>query len=205
MPTSKNLRKSLKSIKELRKDTKFSKKKVHKVSPISALEANILIIYTGGTIGMLYKETEGLIPVKGNLIKLIKELDIPKFMRVKCKIDAMHPLIDSSNLKTDDWKKILEKLYDNYNKYTSFIIIHGTDTLAYTASALSYFLRSWNKTVVVTGSQIPLFEFRNDAVRNIKDSIIVSLFSIPEVLIVFGGKILRGNCTSKLLACVKLN
>jgi L-asparaginase len=82
-------------------------------------------------------------------------------------------------------------------KYDSFIIIHGTDTLTYTASLLSFYLKDWKKSVIVTGSQIPLVEFRNDAVRNIKDSLIMSTYNIPQVLIVFGGVCLRANCSTK--------
>ena len=154
-------------------------------------------MYTGGTIGMLHDRKRGLIPVKGNLNRLINNMNIDHKLNIKYYIDQTDKLIDSSNLRTFGWKLILQKLYANYTKYDSFIIIHGTDTLAYTASAMSFFLRAWNKPVIVTGSQIPLFEFRNDAERNIIDSVIVSLLKIKEVLIVFGGKILRGNRSSK--------
>ena len=159
--------------------------------------ANIYILYVGGTIGMLHDAKKGLIPIKGNLTKLIDEMNIDSKLKIKYTIDTPDVLIDSSNLKTSSWKIILEKLFTNYTKYDSFIIIHGTDTLAYTASILSFFLRGWNKQVIITGSQIPLFELRNDARRNIIDSVIVSLLKINEILIVFGGEILRGNRTSK--------
>ena len=72
-----------------------------------------------------------------------------------------------------DWKELILKLQENHDKYDGFIILHGTDTLAYTASALSFFLKDWNKPIIVTGSQIPLFEFRNDAFRNIINSFII--------------------------------
>ena len=159
--------------------------------------ANIYILYVGGTIGMLHDDKKGLVPIRGNLTKLIGDMNLNLKMKIRYTIDRPDELIDSSNLKTSDWKTILEKLLANYNKYDSFIVIHGTDTLAYTASALSFFLRGWNKPVIVTGSQIPLFELRNDARRNIIDSILVSLLKIKEVLIVFGGEILRGNRSSK--------
>ncbi len=157
----------------------------------------IYILYTGGTIGMTYEKDQGLVPVKGKLNELIDEMKITRNIDITYTIDGMDPLIDSSNLRTKNWKYMLDKLYDNYDKYDSFIVIHGTYTLAYTASALSFFLKDWNKTVVITGSQIPLFEFRNDARQNIVDSITVSLFKIYEILVVFGGKILRGNRTTK--------
>lgn len=159
--------------------------------------AKVYILYTGGTIGMLHDPKKGLVPVKGNLTKLIDKIKIREKLNIDYKIERTDPLIDSSNLRDSDWKAMLTKLYQNYDKYDSFIVIHGTDTLAYTASALSFFLRSWNKTVIVTGSQIPLFEFRNDARNNILSSVIMSLYRISDVIIVFGGKIIRGNRATK--------
>lgn len=161
------------------------------------LGGKVYILYTGGTIGMSHSTQEGLVPIKGTLIKLIKKLGIDAQLNIEYILDRTEPLIDSSNLTNINWKKILEKLIKNRSKYDSFIVLHGTDTLAYTASALSFFLKDWNQTVIVTGSQIPLFEFRNDAYRNVIDSIVVSLLKIPEVLVVFGGEILRGNCVTK--------
>ena len=146
---------------------------------------------------MSYDPKVGLVPVAGTLRKLIAQMHISRYMNVKYTIDLMDPIIDSSNLQGADWKSMLTKLYANYQKYDAFIIIHGTDTLAYTASLFSFFLRGWNKSVIVTGSQIPMFEFRNDAEKNIQDAIIMSLYRIPQVIIVFGGEILRANCTSK--------
>lgn len=159
---------------------------------------NIYILYTGGTIGMGYEKGKGLIPIKGLLTKLFKDLAIKKNLNINYNLERTNKLIDSSNLKVNDWYNILKKLFINYSKYDAFIVLHGTDTLAYTASALSFFLRYWDKSVIFTGSQIPLFEYRNDATRNIINSIIVSLYKIPERMIVFGDKILRGNLSSKL-------
>ena len=183
---------------------KKKKNKVVKVVPITVdskrkpIGGRIYILYTGGTIGMIHSDNDGLVPIKGNLIKLMKRLNIDVQLNVEYVIESIPHLIDSSNLQTSKWKIILDKLTLNRNNYDSFIILHGTDTLAYTASALSFFLRDWNKSVIITGSQIPLFEFRNDATRNVIDSIIISLLKIPEVMIVFGGTILRGNCATKI-------
>ena len=170
---------------------------VTKIKKQIPLGGKVYILYTGGTIGMSHSSQEGLVPIKGTLIKLIKKLGIDAQLNIEYVLDRTDPLIDSSNLTNINWKKILEKLTENRYKYDSFIVLHGTDTLAYTASALSFFLKDWNQTVIVTGSQIPLFEFRNDANRNVIDAIVVSLLKIPEVLVVFGGKILRGNCVTK--------
>ena len=165
--------------------------------PINLNLPNVYILYTGGTIGMLPTASNSLIPVKGNLTKLINQLNISYRLNINYQLERLTPLIDSSNLQTINWKYMLEKLDKNYHKYDSFIVIHGTDTLAYTASALSFFLRTWKKTLIITGSQIPLSVINNDAEKNIIDSILVSLCKIPGVYIVFGGKILQGNRTTK--------
>jgi len=190
MRKSKTKSKSKSKSKSRSKKNKKSKKK-------SRSSGKVYILYTGGTIGMLHDKKKGLVPVKGTLNKLVNNMDIDKRLKITYHIDVTKELIDSSNLQIGDMKIILEKLFANYSKYDSFIVIHGTDTLAYTASMLSFFLKDWNKPVIITGSQIPLFEFRNDATRNIIDSVIVSLMRINEVMIVFGGKILRGNRSTK--------
>ena len=171
--------------------------KINKEKKKVPLGGKVYILYTGGTIGMSHSNKDGLIPIKGTLIKLIKRLGIDTQLNIEYVLDRTTPLIDSSNMKSENWKKILQKLIDNRYKYDSFIVLHGTDTLAYTSAMLSFFLKDWTKTVIVTGSQIPMFEFRNDAWRNVIDSIVVSLLKIPEVLVVFGGKILRGSCVIK--------
>lgn len=111
-------------------------------------------------------------------------------------------LIDSSNMMIVDWIKISKTIEENYKKYDGFVILHGTDTMAYTASALSFMLENLNKTVVVTGSQIPLLELKNDAVDNLLGSLLVAgHFNIPEVLIFFANKLFRGNrCTKESTA-----
>lgn len=158
---------------------------------------SIYILYTGGTIGMEHDKKKGLIPVKGTFKKLINNLKLRHSLKITYKIELTDPIFDSSNLESKNWKNILQKLQDNYHKYDTFVVVHGTDTLAYTASLLSFFCRDWKKSIVVTGSQIPMYEFRNDADKNIQEAIILSLYRIPQVIIVFGGEILRGNCTTK--------
>lgn len=93
-----------------------------------------------------------------------------------------------------DWLKIATDIEVNYCLFDAFIILHGTDTMAYTASALSFMLENLGKTVIITGSQVPLTEIRNDAVDNLLGAItIASHFTIPEVGLFFGKKLLRGN------------
>jgi 60kDa lysophospholipase len=108
------------------------------------------------------------------------------------------PLIDSSNVKADDQIKIANAIKEHYLDYDGFVVCHGTDTLAYTSSTLSFILENLNKTVVVTGSQIPLSELKNDAADNLLGAILVAgHFIIPEVVVYFRNKLLRGNRTCK--------
>ena len=158
---------------------------------------SVYILYTGGTIGMEHDKKKGLVPIKGVFKDLVDNLKLKHSLKIKYKIEHTDPIIDSSNLQSSNWKNIIQKLQDNYHKYDTFVLIHGTDTLAYTASILSFFCRDWKKGIVVTGSQIPMYEFRNDADKNVEEAIIFSLYRIPQVVIVFGGEILRGNCTTK--------
>lgn len=107
-------------------------------------------------------------------------------------------LIDSANLTTDDWTNIGKTIIDSWHAFDGFIVLHGTDTMAYTASALSFILQGMDKPVIVTGSQIPLSELRNDALDNLVTSMILAAnFKIPEVCIYFNGRLLRGNRSKK--------
>lgn len=101
-----------------------------------------------------------------------------------------------------DWIKIAKTIEEQYKRFDGFIVLHGTDTMAYTASALSFMLENLNKTVVITGSQIPLNELKNDAIDNLLGSLLVAgHFSIPEVMIFFSNKLLRGNRCTKESTC----
>ncbi|XP_018321901.1 L-asparaginase isoform X2 [Agrilus planipennis] len=122
--------------------------------------------------------------MKNNLIYTIKEYD---------------PLLDSSNMSIEDWQKIAEDIEDEYENFDGFVILHGTDTIAYTASALSFILEGLSKPVILTGSQIPIFEVRNDAKDNFLTSLVLSsCFDIREVCIYFSNKLFRGNRTRKV-------
>ena len=161
-------------------------------------ERKVYILYTGGTIGMVHKEGVGLVPEPGYLPELISKMKIDKHFKINYTLEATDPLIDSSNLRPNNWKVMVDKIKKNYDRYDSFIIIHGTDTLAYTASALSFFIQNLEKPIIVTGSQLPLTDFRNDASDNIVNSFNLSLFNIPEVLVCFGNRVFRGNRTRKV-------
>lgn len=161
-------------------------------------DKKILIIYTGGTIGMS-STPSGYAPSKEKFHELLNsmpELQSPS-MPVWDIID-MDPLLDSSNVSVNEWNKIARTVSDSYSKYDGFVILHGTDTMAYTASALSFMLENCAKPVVITGSQIPLCEIRNDARDNLITSLMIAADGVVnEVSLYFGGKLLRGNRSMK--------
>ncbi|KAJ8924381.1 hypothetical protein NQ315_007177 [Exocentrus adspersus] len=110
-----------------------------------------------------------------------------------------NPLLDSSDMSANDWIRIAKDVTINYNKYDGFVILHGTDTMAYTASALSFMMEGLNKPVIITGSQIPIFATRSDAKDNFLSSLIIAgCYNIPEVCVFFANKLLRGNRTAKI-------
>lgn len=161
----------------------------------------VLILYTGGTIGMR-PSPEGYIPVAGFESLLRQKLEnsahdaLPEFELIE-----FDRLIDSSNLMLSDWSAIAESLIQHYDQYDGFVVLHGTDTMAYSASALSFQLQGLNKPVIVSGSQIPLIELRNDALDNLITSMIIAGFHpVPEVCIYFNGRLLRGNRSRKVKA-----
>ena len=164
-------------------------------------EKNILIVYTGGTIGMS-TTPQGYAPelhVFLENVHKIEELHRPTMP--KWQIICMNPLLDSSNVAVHEWNEIAQVIADNYDAYDGFVILHGTDTMAYTASALSFMLENLSKPVVFTGSQIPLCEIRNDARDNLITSIIIAADDrVHEVCLYFGGKLLRGNRAIKFSA-----
>ena len=168
---------------------------------VSPKNRKILILYTGGTIGMT-KTKDGNEPQKGYLESQFKKylsMYPNTYLIPYYKIKSYNPLLDSSNMSSKDWNKILRDIKQNYSKYHAFIVIQGTDTLAYTASALSFALQNLNKPVIVTGSQIPLSTVKNDGYNNLLGSLLLaSQTKIPEVLVVFDNKILRGNRTKKI-------
>lgn len=113
----------------------------------------------------------------------------------------MSPVLDSSNMTVREWNGIASVIYDHYNEYTGFVVLHGTDTMAYTASALSFILAGLDKPVILTGSQIPLSEVRSDGRDNLITSILIASQGIArEVCLYFCGKLLRGNRAMKMSA-----
>ncbi len=165
------------------------------------MKKKICILYTGGTIGMVPTE-KGFAPRQGYFREAISHIDdlrssdMPEWDLIE-----FCPLLDSSNMALEQWNQIGRAIRDNYALYDGFVVLHGTDTMAYTASALSFMLENLAKPVIVTGSQIPLCELRSDARDNLITSMLIAGQGVAcEVCLYFGGKLLRGNRSTKASA-----
>lgn len=165
------------------------------------MKKKVLIIYTGGTIGMK-KTNKGYAPVSGFLEDAILAIEDMKSEGAPLwDLYEMSPLLDSSDVTVKEWNKIAEIIYNSYSSYDGFVVLHGTDTMAYTASALSFILDGLDKPIVLTGSQIPLSEMRSDGRDNLVTSMIIAASGIvPEVCLYFSGRLLRGNRAVKMSA-----
>lgn len=162
----------------------------------------ILMLYTGGTIGMQENpETGALAPF--NFEAIAKEVpEVGKF-DFSIAAESMLPLLDSSDATPDFWLRLAQQLVDRYQDYDGFVVLHGTDTMCYTAAALSLMLPNFNKPIVLTGSQLPIGAIRTDGKENLLGAIEVAAQRVlgkpvvPEVSIFFNHKLMRGNRTSK--------
>ncbi len=165
------------------------------------LKKRICIIYTGGTIGMVPSE-RGYVPEAGvfePLLRSINDIHRPEFPQWE--LVEFSPLLDSSNIAVRDWNKIGRVIARRYGEFDGFVVLHGTDTMAYTASALSFMLEGLGKPVVLTGAQIPLCMMRSDGLDNIVNAILVAASGrVHEVCLYFGGRLLRGNRSTKASA-----
>lgn len=168
-------------------------------------QTSILVIYTGGTIGMVQDpKTMTLRPLTFDI--LYKYL--PVLENFNCKIDfyTFEPLLDSSNMNPEFWIHLATVIEEKYEDYDGFVVLHGSDTMAYTASALSFMLENLNKPVIFTGSQLPIGMVRTDGRENFINSIEIAAAKevdtpvVPEVAICFENKLYRANRTSKLNA-----
>jgi L-asparaginase len=163
---------------------------------------SILIIYTGGTIGMVRDEESGALK-SFDFDSLISE--IPEIKKFKTKIEAtsFEDPIDSSNMQPENWLNIAQLIFDNYDQHDGFVVLHGSDTMAYTASALSYLLENLSKPVILTGSQLPIGDVRTDAKENLLTAIEIASATknekaiVPEVAIYFEYDLYRGNRSTK--------
>lgn len=161
----------------------------------------VCIIYTGGTIGMTQTD-KGYAPCKGFLKqKMLQTEDLCSDQLPSWDIVELDPLLDSSNMTVREWNIIVGEIEKRYYDYDGFVVLHGTDTMAYTASALSFMLENLGKPVILTGSQIPFCEIRSDARDNLIASLMIAAEEkICEVCLYFGGKLLRGNRSTKYSA-----
>ena len=158
----------------------------------------IYVAYTGGTIG-LQQSSRGFVPVPGFLTDTVKRM--PEFSRPEMPefdIHEYHPVIDSSDMTPAHWLSIAKDSQANYQRYDGFVVLHGTDTMAYTASALSFMLENLQKPVIITGSQIPLAQLRSDGQVNLLNALYLAAnYPIPEVSLFFNNQLFRGNRATK--------
>lgn len=165
------------------------------------MRKRVYIVYTGGTIGMR-RTKDGYQPDSGSLQAQMAEMpELRHASMPSYDIHEYRPLLDSSNMTPREWIAIARDIEAQYERYDGFVVLHGTDTMAYTASALPFLLGGLRKPVIITGSQIPLCEIRNDARENLITSLMLAAsYAIPEVCLYFGGKLLRGCRATKVSA-----
>lgn len=173
---------------------------------MTPIDTSVLLIYTGGTIGMMENTETGALE-NFNFDRLQKH--VPELQRFRFRIDTYQfdPPMDSSDMDPETWCKIVRIISGNYDQYTGFVILHGTDTMAYTASALSFMLEGLDKPVILTGSQLPIGVLRTDGKENLLTSIEIAAACrsngqpvVPEVCIFFENHLMRGNRTTKMNA-----
>ena len=163
----------------------------------------VLLISTGGTITMVRdRKTGALIPADMETFKAY----LPELFAgdIAVDIEAFNPLIDSSDIGPESWRRVAEMVYEKYDAYDGFVVLHGTDTMSYSASALSFMLENLNKPVVFTGSQLPVGVLRSDAKENLLTAIEIAAAKdengdaiVPEVTIYFEDRLFRANRTTK--------
>lgn len=173
---------------------------LHKKQP------SVLLIYTGGTIGMIQNPDNGTLETF-NFDHLRRH--VPELNQFNYRIDTyqFNPPIDSSDMEPALWAKIVRIIHYNYERYDGFVILHGTDTMSFTASALSFMLENLAKPVILTGSQLPIGMLRTDARENLITAIEIAAAQrpdgtpyVPEVCIFFENHLMRGNRTTKINA-----
>lgn len=162
------------------------------------MSKHIYVAYVGGTIGMKATDS-GYAPVPGHLTEHVR--DRPLGLDAELTISEYEPLLDSANARPADWLRIARDIVERRHDYDGFVVLHGTDTMAYTASALAFLLRGLGKPVIITGSQIPLGVLRSDGRQNFLTAVLVAARDdVKEVCLVFGSRILRGARSVKARA-----
>lgn len=167
---------------------------------------NILLIYTGGTIGMVENPETGALE-SFDFDHLVQH--VPELRRLDCclNVRTFDPPIDSSDMEPEHWATLVRMISEEYDSHDGFVILHGTDTMAYTASALSFMLENLEKPVIFTGSQLPIGMLRTDGKENLVTAIEIAAARnsqgrpmVPEVCIFFENRLMRGNRTTKINA-----
>jgi L-asparaginase len=176
------------------------KYRTQNVTMFESKSRKVLILYHGGTIGMQPDAQGSLRPVRGFLnaqlahMEELQKAEMPSF-----DVSEFDEIVDSSDVTAEDWKLMCEKIQTNYHEYDGFVIIHGTDTMAYSASALSFMLENLAKPVVFVGAQLPFGEVHSDARRNVGVAILIAgRCDLPEVCIFFNDRLFRGNRAVKI-------
>lgn len=162
------------------------------------MKRRVCIINTGGTISMApgangFTPTHGLIGAALERIRAAHNDELPAYDLVE-----YDQLLDSSSIAVKEWVRIASDIRERYDAYDGFVVLHGTDTMAYTAAALSFMLDGLSKPVILTGSQIPIVELRNDARDNLVSALLLATEDIPEVCLYFRNKLFRGNRVTKI-------
>lgn len=172
----------------------------------STNQASVLLIYTGGTIGMIQNPETGAL-TNFDFDRLLQHVPEIKQINPDIYAYAFDPPIDSSDMDPNFWRELAGIIYSNYERYDGFVILHGTDTMAFTASALSFMLEGLMKPVILTGSQLPIGALRTDGKENLLTAIEIAAAKnedgtpiVPEVCVFFHEKLMRGNRTTKVSA-----
>jgi L-asparaginase len=179
----------------------FTTLRINTATP-GAPKSRVMIIYTGGTFGMAYNSNGILVPFDFSLI--MEHLPTLRNLYLDLTVISFDNPVDSSNIDTDYWVAIAEIIMNNYNDQDGFVVLHGTDTMAYTASALSFMIQGLRKPVILTGAQLPISEPRSDARENLITSLEIAsrkengVAAVPEVCIYFDYQLLRGNRSKKV-------
>jgi L-asparaginase len=168
-------------------------------------KTSVLIIYTGGTIGMVQDPKTGVLKPL-TFKNLYRYLPVLENFDYKMDFYTFKPLLDSSNMSPAFWVELAKVIEENYESFDGFVVMHGSDTMAYTASALSFMLENLNKPVIFTGSQLPIGMVRTDGRENFINSVEIAAANeqetplVPEVAICFDNRLYRGNRTTKFNA-----
>lgn len=158
----------------------------------------IYLAYTGGTIGM-QPSSEGYVPRPGYLAQALAAMpELDRLEMPEVELGEYQPLIDSSNMTPANWQQIADDIARRYAEFDGFVVLHGTDTMAFTAAALAFMFEDLDKPVILTGSQIPLAQLRSDGRENLLNSLYVAAhYPIPEVGLFFNNRLLRGCRATK--------